>query len=334
MTELRSVRGFEDALRPPVDVRRARITPAVLKPSSGGARDAILARVERVARRVPEVMVKVTGRTRDGAHLRAHFQYIGRNGEVPLETADGRRLSDPEKVRTLAQDWAEEAKMAGGRRDAPLTHAIILSMPAGTDANSLHDAARAFAAEVFADRFAYVFALHDEGRHPHVHLTVQSLGRDGERLNPRKADLQVWRERFAHALRARGIEAEATPRRTRGVTRKAERMADRKLRERFESGQGDTPGRLNDAAREASNPREKASAWDVAIRRRQTRIRRLLVAETLRLKASPSAADRVLGSGLEAFIRNLPAVATRRQILERSLNSDRAPRESSRSRGR
>ena len=159
MSDLRTVRGFEEALRPPVDVRRARLTPAVLR--AGGRTDPaeMFARVDRVSRRVPEVMVKVTGRTRDGAHLRAHLQYIGRNGAVALETPDGERHVSPSSVRALADDWAEEARLAGGRRDAPLTHAIILSMPAGTDAGRLHDAARAFAAEVFAERFAYVFAL-------------------------------------------------------------------------------------------------------------------------------------------------------------------------------
>lgn len=38
---------------------------------------------------------------------------------------------------------------------------------------------------------------------------------DGVRLNPRKADLQRWRERFAHELRERGVEAEATRRASR-----------------------------------------------------------------------------------------------------------------------
>ncbi len=156
-------------------------------------------------------MVKVTGRTRDGDHLKAHLDYISRNGAVALEGPDGERLDGRAEVRALARDWAEEFAMEPGRRrDASISLSIVLSMPAGADAVRLHDAARAFAAETFGERFAYVFALHDEGRHPHVHLTVRRLGRDGERLNPRKADLQIWREGFARALRNRSIEAEAT----------------------------------------------------------------------------------------------------------------------------
>ena len=98
-----------------------------------------------------------------------------------------------------------------GRRDAPVSLSIILSMPAGTDPGRVHDAARSFASTLFADRHPYVFALHTDEPHPHVHLTVRAMGRDGERLNPRKADLQLWRETFAAALRDRGVEAEADP---------------------------------------------------------------------------------------------------------------------------
>lgn len=46
---------------------------------------------------------------------------------------------------------------------------------------------------------------------------MRALGDHGERLNPRKADLEAWRQAFAQALRDRGVEAEATPRRARGV---------------------------------------------------------------------------------------------------------------------
>ncbi|WP_420469960.1 relaxase/mobilization nuclease domain-containing protein [Brevundimonas sp. FT23042] len=324
MSDLNTVRGFEEGLRPPVDVRRARMTPAVLRTSSSSSPAAVTARVERLARGAPEVMVKVTGRTRDGAHLKAHFQYIGRNGAVALETAAGERIIDLAAVRDLATDWSEEARLAGGRRDTPLSHAVILSMPAGTDAGRLHDAARAFAGEVFSDRFAYVFALHDEGRHPHVHLTLQSLGRDGARLNPRKADLQVWRERFAHALRERGIDAEATPRRARGVTRKAERTPVRKMRERFEAGKGPVPEVLLGAAREAAAGPEAAAPWRAALKQRRERIQRAFLAEAFRLDRSGTASDQVRAAAVLSLVRRFDALATRRDRLVRQLEARKA----------
>jgi hypothetical protein len=82
------------------------------------------------------------------------------------------------------------------------------------------DAARDFAALEFGDGRAYVFAAHDDEAHPHVHLSVQVRGPDGRRLNPRRQDLRRWRERFAEQLREHGVDANATLRRTRGVTKR------------------------------------------------------------------------------------------------------------------
>ncbi len=48
--------------------------------------------------------------------------------------------------------------------------------------------------------------------HPHVHLTVNTAGVDGTRLNPRKPDLQRRQEGFADALREQGNEATTTSR--------------------------------------------------------------------------------------------------------------------------
>ena len=315
MSDFRSPRGFEEALRPPVDPRRARITPAVLQSPRNRDQDPA-ARFVRVARRAPEVMVKVTGRTRDGGHLKAHLDYISRNGALALDGPDGERLDGRAEVHALARAWAEEFAMEPGRRrDASISLSIVLSMPAGTDAARLHDAARAFAAETFGERFPYVFALHDEGRHPHVHLTVRRLGREGERLNPRKADLQIWREGFARALRDRSIEAEATPRRTRGVTRKAERTPIRKMRERFVAGKGDLPETLAAAYRDALRGDGGEGPWLEAIQARELAMRRALVAEAVRLGRSDRLADRTLALVVERFVRDRPGPKTRDQAL-------------------
>lgn len=175
--------------------------------------------------------------------------------------------------------------------------------------------ARISRSETFGERFPYVFALHDEGRHPHVHLTVRRLGRDGERLNPRKADLEAWREGFARALRDRSIDAEATPRRTRGVARKAERTPIRKMRERFAAGQGPLPEVLAVAWRAALRAGEAEGPWLDAIRTRELAIRRALVAEALRLSRSDRSGDRALAAVVERFVRERSAPVTRDQAL-------------------
>jgi type IV secretory pathway VirD2 relaxase len=194
---------------------------------------AMRAKLERIVRRAPEVMVKITGRTKGVAHLKSHLAYITRNGELDGETEQGATLAGRSGLKDLQQRWEDDAGLDDKRRrDGSLSVNIILSMPAGTDAVAVKDSARAFAIETFGDNHDYVFVQHLDDKHPHVHLTVRSLGHDGRRLNPRKADLQAWRERFAGELRLRGIAAEATPRRTRGRVRKADPGAVRALRKR------------------------------------------------------------------------------------------------------
>ena len=154
---------------------------------------------------------------------------------------------------------------------------------------------------------------------------MRRLGRDGERLNPRKADLQAWREGFARALRDRAIEAEATPRRTRGVTRKAERIPVRKMRERFAAGQGPLPEVLAVAYRAALTTSGGEAPWLKAIRARELAIRRVLVGEALRLSRSERPGNRALAALVERFVRERPAPMTRDQALRQRRERPRAP---------
>lgn len=318
MNEFRRPLGFEEALRPPVDVRRARITPPVLRPPGRAGDAAAYAQLARLIRRTPEVMVKITGKTQDAGHLLRHLDYISRNGRLTLEGGDGERLNGRAAVKDLAEAWAAELALEPRRRrDSPLSRSIVLSMPAGTDPIRLHDAARAFADQVFGDRFPYVFVLHDEDRHPHVHLTVRALGSDGSRLNPRKADLEVWRQRFAQLLRDRSVEAEASPRRARGATRKAERMPVRKLREKFGAGSGPSPRVLRAAIGDALAGSQQPAQWKAALQDRQHRMRRALAAEAVALSRSDRPEDRMLGAALVEHLGILPKVETRDDRLRR-----------------
>jgi len=314
MNDFRRPLGFEEALRPPTDVRRARITHPVLRAPGRAGDAAAYAQLARIIRGAPEVMVKVTGSTGDGGHLMRHLDYISRNGRLTLEGPDGERLEGQAEIRTFASGWAVEAMLEpGGRRDRPLSRSIVLSMPRGTDPMRLHDAARAFAVEAFGDRFPYVFALHDEGGHPHVHLTVRALGSDGTRLNPRKADLEVWRQRFAQALRHRGVEAEASPRRARGVLHRSEPTPVRKMRERYSARYGRTS--ISD---QADSLRPQAPAlWEIRQRERQARIRRSLAAEAIALSRSARSEDRALGTALIEHVYWMPKLQDQGKALVR-----------------
>lgn len=328
MSDFRTVRGFEDAWRPPVGPLR-RTASAIRSPRGWGTDGDARARLARIAGRAPEVMVKVTGRTRDPRHLRAHLDYISRNGALEVEDRDGGVITGRSAVRELADDWSAIARADSRRRaTTPFSVSVVLSMPAETDPAAVRDAARAFAREAFADRFDYVLALHADTQHPHVHLAIRALGDQGERLNPKKADLEAWRQIFAQALRDRGVEAEATPRRARGVTRKPERTPLRKIRERHEAGQCE-PATVRreayrDAARAAFRGETARTPWETRMLERQAKVRGLYLAQAKLLRASAHPTDRALGAKVEAFVRSMPQPDTQRLVLARELRAANA----------
>ena len=187
-----------------------------------------LALVGRTVRRTPEVMVKVL--SKDSNNLRSvarHLNYIGRRGELELETDDGTRLQQRDAGHQLVEDWdldldqdrGDNRLSAGAGRAPKLVHKIMLSMPPGTPAQGVLEAARNFAREEFALKHRYALVLHTDEPHPHVHLVVKAVSERGERLNVRKATLREWRREFARRLREQGIAANATERAVRGVAR-------------------------------------------------------------------------------------------------------------------
>jgi hypothetical protein len=223
-----------------------------------------LALIGRTVRRTPEVMVKVL--SKDSNNLRSvarHLNYIGRGGELELETDGGDRLQEKDAGQQLVEDW--DLDLDQDRRDSPLTagtgrapklvHKIMLSMPPGTPAKGVLEAARNFAREEFALKHRYALVLHTDEPHPHVHLVVKAMSERGERLNIRKATLREWRREFARQLRERGIAGNATERAVRGETRThktdgiyraAERMESSHTRARVEQVSRElTQGKLN-----------------------------------------------------------------------------------------
>lgn len=170
------------------------------------------------ARRAPQVMVKITGGGRGMTAIAAHLRYISKGGRLQSETDTGEIVEGKDAVRELAEEWRVGGTLIDA--DSPRRDAlnVVLSMPRGTDPLAVQRAAREFAKLEFADH-KYVMVLHEHQANPHVHVSVRRESRYGKRINPRKADLQRWRETFAERLREWGVEAEASRQATRGISR-------------------------------------------------------------------------------------------------------------------
>ncbi|MBT9495668.1 MAG: conjugal transfer protein TraS [Paucibacter sp.] len=189
--------------------------------------NAIRARIAAaLAPRIPQVMVKVTGGGRGMRAIAAHFRYISKNGRLDIEDERGELMRGKDMLPAIADDWRfggsliDDLAELGQRREA---FNIMLSMPRGVDPLAVLRAAREFAQTELADH-KYVMVLHDHQANPHVHLSVRAESKHGKRLNPRKADLQRWRETFAEKLRGWGVEAEATRRAGRALGRNDESL--------------------------------------------------------------------------------------------------------------
>jgi len=304
-------------------VRRPRVSEADIPDPIAPQRvtPAMRARLERIVGRAPEVMVKITGRTKDAGHLKSHLEYIMRNGELTAETEQGSLMQGREGLKDLQARWTEDTMLDDKRRrDGTVSVNIILSMPPGTDPIAVKDAVRAFAIETFGTNHDYVFVQHLDDKHPHVHLTVRSQGYDGKRLNPRKADLATWRERFAGELRLRGVAAEATPRRTRGKVRKYDKGTVVALRRRGVVPETDKGARA-DVVRSATAGVSGPRLWEAKARERQAKIRDQYLDHAKDLERTGKGSDRALAKKVREFVARMPDPETRREQLMRELAS-------------
>lgn len=275
------------------------------------------AKLARVVRKAPEVLVKVSGSGKSRAHTLAHLTYITRNGKLEAENERGQRIAGLAAVKEVFGEWGFQTPGDSERKRAQTVN-LVLSMPKGTDAKAVLDAARSFASETFSSNHQYLLAFHDDTDHPHVHLAVKVQGFDLTWLRRNKADLQDWRESFAEKLRDRGVEAEATPRRARGVVQKPQTQSMRHLVQEKRSRV--LRAKVNEAILALAIPEKVLpSPWEIALRERQRQLRQVYLVVASELRQSDLETTRKAAGQLDHFLKGLPPLETERQRLQRDL---------------
>jgi type IV secretion system T-DNA border endonuclease VirD2 len=266
------------------------------------------AKLARIVRGAPEVMVKVTGRQRGGSHVKVHLDYIGRKGAVDIETRDGEILTTKDDIAERAAEWSDTLEWRS--RPTVSSVSLIFSMPEGTDPDKVLGAVRALAHAELSDNHDYVLALHTDTPRPHVHLTVQAEGLDRTRFNPRPVQLHRFRERFARELRERGVAAEATPRRARGRGVAGSSMALVKLRARLASGVSrvmtNADRRTNEQALAVARGQAELPAFIAKGKTRWQVIRHAYSQAAAALDATGQPEDRMLASDVRGFLDKHP----------------------------
>jgi hypothetical protein len=296
------------------------------------------ARLARVVKGVPEVMVKVSkpakndktgnsikvSRASEAVRASEHLAYISRNGKIEVENDRGEVFNGRTAVGAIYREWIEkhdEDRREGSATDRTrITTSIVFSMPGSVNAEALKDAVRALAVQEFQGRHDYAMALHTDTHHPHVHLTLRTVGEDGQKLNLRKADLQRLRDTFAEKLRARGVEAESTPRHARGVAHRGEVTPVYKIRQRGGKPLADAR-KIRQVRRdlEDNGGRLPQKAWDDAMIARRNRVMATYDQAATILAGSSDPKDRDLARETKQFAARLTETTTQRAEMARSL---------------
>jgi len=198
--------------------KRPKLKNEQLRPGRSGSAASARAALAGLAKKTPQVVVKITGGGKSSAAVAAHLRYIGRHGKLDLEDHEGVKHAGAGGRQDIMERWEAGGLPAESRYKEAFN--IVLSSPKGASSAAVLRAARDFAQEQFGGRHDFAMALHcpetdpsaKKSENAHVHLVVRARGYDGKKLNPRKADLHSYRQAYARHLRAHGIEVIAVRR--------------------------------------------------------------------------------------------------------------------------
>jgi Relaxase/Mobilisation nuclease domain len=291
--------------------------------TSGRLNRAELEQIRRTVGRAPEVVVKVLPRaSNDLKAVGKHLDYVGRNGELELETDDGDHLSG-RMGKDLLDDWdldiddvRRQATLAStnGRQPPKLVHKLMFSMPPGTPSDKVLGAVRNFAREEFWGQHRYAFVLHTDEPHPHVHLMLKAVNEQDVRLNIKKATLRHWRSEFARNLRLLGVEANATERAVRGQGTKAKKDGIYRASLRGDSNY------VRAQAEAVASDQLKANSHVEPGKRTLVETRRIVESGWRTLADHlATVGHQVLARDVQLFVERMPTPRTEKELIEARL---------------
>lgn len=285
-----------------------------------GAEYSGMQRLARIVRRAPEVVIKIKrGDITSRGVLNARIAYQTKSGKLDAINERGDVIEGSEALRDETLLWTLEAAVRKQRKNAgPIARHVIFSMPQNrANPPDLLKAVQDFGQVEFANH-PHMMVLHTHQENPHVHVLVACTGFDGRRLSHSKEDLQRWRKVFAERLRARGIEAEASPKRARGVVLKSRPQAIHHITQKGPGAVRVDNERAMDIAREVIAQAGRGHRpWETAIKDRQARVRGAYERIAKRLDQMPQPEAQTLAHGIRGFVAQMPPPETRREIEER-----------------
>jgi type IV secretion system T-DNA border endonuclease VirD2 len=163
-----------------------------------------------------QAIFKISSYGKGVKRIAAHLSYISRWGKIGLEDQDGKKIIGTKTQKEIIDGWSVEF---GKRMNSRDTMHLVLSAPPGTDRFKAYLAAKEFLAKEYkSSNHEYLFAVHNDTDHPHVHVVIKMVSNHGFKLDPRKAYLNRVRQDYAKISRFYGIQVEASSRAERGLS--------------------------------------------------------------------------------------------------------------------
>ncbi|MFK5880117.1 MAG: relaxase/mobilization nuclease domain-containing protein [Flavobacteriaceae bacterium] len=163
-----------------------------------------------------KTMIKITGHNNNAAKLKAHVDYITRNGTIDMEDNEGEIHNGD--IDNSYSEWVidHHDRLNNSELKKPrIASSFIISAPPDSDPDVLHDSVREFATKAFSGH-RYLMVLHTEEtetntgkitKHPHVHLVIERRSPNNERaLETNVKDLMNWRKEFSEIAKSRGLD--------------------------------------------------------------------------------------------------------------------------------
>jgi hypothetical protein len=175
-----------------------------------------------------QAFIKITGHKTSAAQLKAHIDYITREGNIQMEDERGEIFSGADRDK-MATEWVydferrkkdvtlysiNKSGSSKSRRNR-VAAAFVFSSPEGTNTDALLDSVREFAKKNFSGH-RYAFVAHTPETevvakkvtpNPHVHLVIENISPGVEKaLETNPEILRNWRRDYADISIQHGIK--------------------------------------------------------------------------------------------------------------------------------
>ena len=162
-----------------------------------------------------EVVIKITGNSKNFQKWKAHFSYVTRKGELEVVESELYKYQGKEELKQFQEFFNDsgenipnESQNVKERREV-LHFVFSMKEHEATPSDKLLNAVLKTMKEKYPNNASYA-VFHGDTDNPHIHCDLKIAGIDGNRIDVRKKDLEQLRKNFAKNLNDLGIEAYAT----------------------------------------------------------------------------------------------------------------------------